>query len=361
MIGSSSLPFQLCGALMAAAPGAGELPWLSEVQMPPPVIPDDAPVLPSLLVDAEGRPITTVEGWESRRDEIRRFWLDYLGPAPQERCDLSPEVLETEQVGDVVRKLVRLQVEPGCFMEAYLLHPAEPEGRLPGVVVFHSTVDHTIRQPAGLDGPESKWFGLGLAQRGCVAVCPRCFIWDYCGPKSYAEAVTQLKERHPGWRGMGKMIFDGSRAADYLESLPFVDPERLGCIGHSLGAKEVLYAAAFDERFKAVVSSEGGIGLSFSNWEAEWYLGPEIREPGFGHDNHEVLALVAPRAFLLIGGESADGSKSWPFIERAREVYGLLGAGDRIGLLMHSSGHSVPQIAQECAYGWLAHFLETAR
>lgn len=358
MIGAPALPFQLCSALMAAAPGTGELPWLSEVQTPPPMVPEDAPVLEPLLVDAEGNGITTVAGWQARREEIRRFWLEFLGPQPAERCDLAPEVLSTEQVGGVVRKLVRLQVEPGCFMEAYLLHPAEIEGQLPGVVVFHSTVDYTIRQPAGLEGPESKWFGLRLAQRGVVTVSPRCFIWDYCGPKSYAEAVAALRERHPGWRGMEKMIFDGSRAADYLESLPFVDPERLGCIGHSLGAKEVLYAAALDERFKAAVSSEGGIGLGFSNWEAEWYLGPDIRQPGFRHDNHEVLALVAPRPFLLIGGESADGSRSWPFIERAKEVYDLLGAGDRIGLLMHSSGHSVPRIAEECAYGWLAHFLK---
>jgi hypothetical protein len=38
-----------------------------------------------------------------------------------------------------------------------------------------------------------------------------------------------------------------------------------------------LYAAAFDERYKAVVFSEGGIGLTFSNWDAVWYLGEGIR------------------------------------------------------------------------------------
>ena len=30
--------------------------------------------------------------------------------------------------------------------------------------------------------------------------------------------------------------------------------EHLGCIGHSLGAKEALYVAAFDERIKAAVA-----------------------------------------------------------------------------------------------------------
>ena len=42
-------------------------------------------------------------------------------------------------------------------------------------------------------------------------------------------------------------------------------------------------AAAFDERYRAVVFSEGGIGLGFSNWDAVWYLGKKIRAPGFAH------------------------------------------------------------------------------
>jgi len=349
--------FHVCGALVAALPAAGELPWLDEVQTPPAMIPEGAPEVGPVLVDADGEPITTREAWLERRGELEQWWREFLGPEPAERCDLQPEVVSEETVGSVVRKLVRLQVEPGCIMEAYVLHPQDPQGQLPGVVVFHSTVDHTIRQPAGLEGPESKFIGLRLAEMGFVAVCPRCFIWDYCGPKPYDEAVAELGRRHPGWRGMGKMVFDGSRAVDYLETLPFVDPDRIGCIGHSLGAKEVLYAAAFDQRFKAVVSSEGGIGLGMSNWEAPWYLGPEIKAEGFAHDNHEVLSLIAPRAFLLIGGESADGAASWRYIESAKTVYDLIGAGDNIGLLLHVNGHSFPTIAQQCAYGWLTHFL----
>jgi hypothetical protein len=347
----------LFGALIAAVPAA-ELPWLSEVQTPPTVIPEDAPKLPPLLVDAEGQAIASRKAWQRRRAEMRRWWLDFLGPMP-ERCDLAPQIVSEETVGNVVRRLVRLQVERDCWMEAYLLHPVEPHGKLPGVVVFHSTVDYTIRQPAGLEGADSHFIGLRLAEQGYVAICPRCFIWDYCGVQtSYLDAVAELNRRHPGLRGMGKMLFDGMRAVDYLEALPFVDRKRLGCIGHSLGAKETLYAMAFDERLKAGVSSEGGIGLGFSNWEADWYLGPDIRAADFAHDNHEVLSLVAPRAFLLIGGESADGSRSWPFIENAKTVYDLLGASDRIGLLTHSSGHSLPPLAQQCAYGWLGHFLK---
>ena len=53
------------------------------------------------------------------------------------------------------------------------------------------------------------------------------------------------------------MLYDAMRAVDVLESLPQVDRNRIGAVGHSLGAKETLYLAAFDERVKVAVASEG--------------------------------------------------------------------------------------------------------
>ena len=96
------------------------------------------------------------------------------------------------------------------------------------------------------------------------------------------------------------------------------------------GAKETLYLAAFDERVKATVSSEGGIGTKFSNWDAAWYLGPAIKEPAFTHEHHELLALAAPRPFLLVGGNSADGDRGWPFIAAPCRVYELYGKPARL-------------------------------
>ena len=143
------------------------------------------------------------------------------------------------------------------------------------------------------------------------------------------------------------MLFDARRAVDLLASQPDVDPDRLGAIGHSLGAKEALYLAAFDPRIRATVSSEGGIGLTYSNWDAPWYLGEAIRRPGFGLDHGQVLALAAPRAFLLIGGDSADGDASWPYIAAALPVWSLTGAPDAVGLFNHRQGHAFPAVAQE--------------
>ena len=70
-----------------------------------------------------------------------------------------------------------------------------------------------------------------------------------------------------------------------------------------------------------------------------------------------MLALVPPRAFLLIGGGDADGARSWPFIEEVLPVYDVLRAPRRLGLLDHGKGHSVPAIAEERACAWLERYL----
>lgn len=157
---------------------------------------------------------------------------------------------------------------------------------------------------------------------------------------------------------MARMVWDAIRAADFLESLPNVDRKRIGCLGHSLGGKEVLYAMAFDERYQAGVSSEGGIGLRFSNWNDAWYLGKQIDQPNFRRENHEVLALVAPRAFLLLAGNSADDDQSAMFIEAVKPIYALFGATEKVRLFNHGLGHRYPPEARAVAEEFLGRRLK---
>jgi hypothetical protein len=155
---------------------------------------------------------------------------------------------------------------------------------------------------------------------------------------------------------MAKMLFDASRAVDVLLSLPETDPKRIGTMGHSLGAKEALYLAAFDDRLKVAVSNEGGIGIDFSNWDAPWYLDQDIHS--FGHAHHEVLALSAPKPFLLIGGDSADGEKSRPYIDAVMPVYDLFGKTGNLQLYNHGTGHDVTPEAERRTYAWLIQHLK---
>lgn len=331
--------------------------WIDEVQRVPARIPDGATRPAPLLFDAENRPITGRAGWDARRLEIEGRWRSFLGSIPRIAEPPTFEILEEDRPDGAIRQLIRYEAEPGLPVEAYLLKPEGDLDKRPGAVVLHSTVDYTIRQPAGLEGPADKHIGLHLARRGYVAICPRCYLWQYGEPRNLGRAVEWLRARHPGVTGMEKMLYDARRSLDLLAARPDVDPGRLGAIGHSLGAKEALYLAAFDRRVRATVSSEGGIGLSYSNWDAPWYLGEAIHRPGFDLDHGQVLALAAPRAFLLIGGDSADGDASWPYIETVEPVWDLTGSPDGVGLFNHRSGHAFPPEAQARSYEWLDWFL----
>ncbi len=253
-----------------------EVPWLAEVQKPPAEI-ADVPKLTSLLP-----PNAALADWRKQRKQLRKSWLRFLGTIHRKQIPPTTELLDEERMGSVVRQLVRYENQPNWPTEAYILKPAAKETQpRPGVVVFHSTVAHSIRQPAGVEGKPEKAFGLELAERGFVAFCPRNFLWPH-NHTIDAQGQTELfASQHGDCKGMAKMLLDAQVAVDLLAAMPDVDAKRIGALGHSLGAKEVLYLTAFDERIKVAVSSEGGIGTRFSNWDAPWYLARRSRSLTF--------------------------------------------------------------------------------
>src|SRR5204863_4685625 len=128
------------------------------------------------------------------------------------------------------------------------------EGKVPGVAAFHSTVDDSILQPAGVKGVPEKAFGLQFARQGKVVFCPRNYLWPDNTHIAAKEESEKFQKRMPKSKGMAKMLYDSLVAVDILASLPEVDSQRVGAVGHSLGAKETLYLAAFDDRVKVTVS-----------------------------------------------------------------------------------------------------------
>jgi pimeloyl-ACP methyl ester carboxylesterase len=199
-------------------------------------------------------------------------------------------------------------------------------------------------------------YAYTAAQHGYLAVAVRWFGESY--GESYSEAVANLAMRHPGSTGLGKWVADARRVVDFIETLPDADASRIGIIGHSLGGKMALYAAAFEPRIRATVSSELGVGFRMSNYEDYWYLGDKLGSAPAGTDQHELLALVAPRPFLLIGGDEYDKQESWHYINAARAVYDLSGNGRNIGYLNHHTGHTPTPDAVSAAFDWLDHFLK---
>lgn len=349
-------------ALRSAPTAAEETDLLPPLQVAPAGF--TAAALPSLLTAAGAPPITDWPAWQAARQRVRDAWLALLGPWSVGRVDDAFTVVRDEHGDGHRRRLISYRTEPDETVEAWLLEPeATPPHPRPGVVVFHPTVAESIDEVAGIGGRPGRATGVDLVRRGFVVVAPRCCLWNTTPEHRLdtAGSVARLATRHPGATGMRKMLHDAVRALDILAAVPGVDRERLGAAGHSLGAKETLYLAAFDERVRGAVFSEGGIGIGFSNWHDPWYLGPQVADPGFGHDHHELLALVAPRAFLLLAGEAgpgaADGDRSWPYLGRALEVARLERPRPRLGLFNHRRGHALPPEALDLTIRWLETFL----
>ena len=345
---------------------------------------------------AENEPIPSlVEGlrtpddwWKKRRPELLKYWTTMLGKLGPARADRrwfgdirKAHVHETQEFEKYARIRLDLPMERDFYQHHLLLLPRnQGKGPFPAVVAWSSSSpDYQM--------PE-EWWGKWLAERGYVVLTSWSFIRYYREEKTARTGAAELVyERFGHWLPIAKMAHDAQREHQYLKSRKEVDPKRVGFIGFSLGAKAAVYVAAFAPEFKAVVALDPHIAVNGgTNWYAPWYLdwlrrfptiptkeqtvlsmlNPDPARPGFEHDHHELMALAAPRAFLLIGGSQSedrggdsDDLQSWGYYNRAREVYQLVGMPDRIGFASTADGHKANGPNIDPAWqGWFEKWLK---
>ncbi|MBI3209933.1 MAG: SUMF1/EgtB/PvdO family nonheme iron enzyme [Candidatus Solibacter usitatus] len=341
--------FRVCRTIVEAAePG-----W------PKPKVDTDG--LPGIgVLKALIEPDATMPEWQHRRAELAAKWAKILGAPAIAVSRPQTRVIETFQDSYAQGRVLELKTESDSWEKVLVLIPNKPVRRpMPVVIVPYYDVDVPAARNLGGRSYSSsavRAYAQLAAQRGFIAVAIRWFGESY-GEK-YDEAVANLKLRHPNCTGLGKWVWDSQRLLDFVQTIPEADRTRIGIMGHSLGAKMALYAAAMDERIRAAVFSEGGIGLPLSNYDDYWYLGEAMRSLPPGTDQHELLGLIAPRPFFLIGGEEYDGTKSWPYLNAARTVYRLFGKPDEVAMYNHRKGHTPTPEAVSRGLEWLAHYLK---
>lgn len=193
-------------------------------------------------VDQNGveHPITTPQQWEPRRRQIVAQIEQVTGPVPGPafRVPLDLKVLEEVDCGSYIRKKISYNVDPYDRVESFLLVPTNLQGKTPAILALHGTnsagkdlvvglVEKLPHRDAVATG--RRHYARELVERGYIVIAP-----DYWYYGQYRD-----KKYDPYQRGYAsatmKGVWNHMRAIDLLETLPEVDANRIGVIGHSLG------------------------------------------------------------------------------------------------------------------------------
>ncbi len=343
---------------------------------PPERLRGDPPEITSSWDDlVEG--IGSREAWRERREVLKKRYLELIrDDRKPNRPPLQLERHEAVVVDNVyVRRLISYQVEPDERAHAYLGIPLNIKGKAPAVVALHGTFPQGKERAAGLvDNPDKAYLDH-LCRRGYVVIAPDHFVAGHRVPKEGPYDTSRFYEKHPEWTAVGKFTYEHSIAIDVIESVPEVDPDRIGALGHSLGGHGTIFLAAYDDRIKAAVCNCGGSFFRHNpNVEAwardQWYVYFKPIRPGLlvgklpAIDFHEIIALIAPRAFLDLSGLN-DGV---PLTQRQRvlmlmkimDIYELEKVPQNLAFYVHGRGHSVANESRALMYAWLDTHLKPA-
>jgi dienelactone hydrolase len=228
---------------------------------------------------------------------------------------------------------VILDVTVGVSVYGNLLVPNNVKGRAPAVICQHG-LNGTPEMITGLGQKEDTpyhEFGRRLAERGYVVFAPLLLHhhpWINRQVRQ-ADAVGMMRVSMP--------VAKTQRVVDFLQSLPFVAPERIGYYGLSYGGYSALWIPPLVDRLAAVVVSG-----HFNDWRSKitsdatptsYLLHPD--EDFYNWDilhrftHPELVMMTSPRAVCIEFG-LRDGITTPEWTAYAWKQ--LATTGDRVGL-----------------------------
>lgn len=282
-------------------------------------------------------------------------------PNPAHRVPLDVREESREDADGYTRIKLTFQADRQHRVPAYLLMPDGLKGPTAAILCLHPTHVLGKSQICGLGGQPSRFYAHELAQRGFICLAP-----DYPTFGDYGDVLPEYVS------GTMQAIWDNVRAVDLLESLPEVDRDRIGVIGHSLGGHNALFTSVFDLRLRAVVTSCGFTsfadyyGGDLTGWTSQRYM-PRIatqygKDPVMmPFDFHEVIAAIAPRP-IFVSAPVHDSNFAMKgvvkAINRARPVYNLFEDDAALRAEFPVCEHDFPEEIRRAVYVWLGQHLD---
>jgi hypothetical protein len=301
------------------------------------------PKLPDALTFKNGQPVKTAADWSKRRREIEAdFDREILGRIPSALPPVTWHILKVtqEKYGgvDVVTRRLQGRVEDGNASSSFnidllLTLPVHAIGPVPVVMELAFARDFEMAVSGPLDSYVPTQWGVDgrpVLQRG----------WGFAilNPVSYQKDdgsglmdgiigfVNHGKPRKLNdWGVLKAWAWGANESRRYFETDKAVDAKRIALAGHSRFGKAVLVTMAYYPEFAVgYVSSsgEGGAklyrhiyGETIPNLASvslyHWFDGNFLRYAGplnagdLPVDNHELIALCAPRPLFIGGGSDA--------------------------------------------------------
>lgn len=285
--------------------------------------------------------------WRARRREVRERILVAAGLWPEfDRPPVRAVVAgKTDRDGYSVEK-VRIETRPGFWLPGNLYRPLGKKGPFPGIVSPHG------HWKVGRFNDDDR----GSIPGRCITLARLGFVvlsYDMVGYGDFTQVPHAFEDHEWGLDLLGLQLWNSLRAVDFLESLPDVDPKRLGATGASGGGTQTFLLAAVDDRIACaapvnMVSAEFQGGCSCEN-------APFLR---IGVNNVEIAAMTAPRPLLLVAC-TGDWTKHTPALEGpiVRKVYEAHGVPERFRAVQFDYPHNYNRESREAVYAWMTRWL----
>ena len=323
--------------------------------------------LPDALRFSDGRRVTSKAQWPERREEILELFREHVyGRSPGAPDQLVFTVLEENPaaLGGAanLRRVAITSRQAGREHTFELVRFAPNTGAASGVFLLLNNRDANRTDPTRVEKSEFWPVEEAIARGYAIAAIQNDELaLDDASP--FVAGVIPLfegdatGERPPdAWKAIGAWSWGASRAMDYFETDPLVDPARVAVIGHSRGGKAALWAGAQDERFSLTISNGSGcagaaisrrprgvretitvINSLFPDWFAENFRNYNDNEDALPIDQHMLVGLIAPRNVAIASGSNdawADPEGEYLGLAHASSVYALWGfpAIDPLGM-----------------------------